>query len=1035
MPNEEQQSAIDQTRASLAEQRAERDTLIAQLAAMRGQLEQSARAAGPNDERVPILKREIEDAAQQLGQAHDRIRETQDRLGGLIGEWLGDDSDRDFSQLDARFPIVLLPVRIETRFDLTPGRPPFLKLRVYPDEIFADTHEEPLTPAELAAGTAYWAACKDGENVAAWRDLLAGRPAPRAAWVALATDPKNPTPPGSRAETWTRAAEAHLLPDRWVALAYRGGKLIRRATSSVITDPLALTLNPNANPKDVEDISGDGLTLARELLWTVDFARAKEAGMGFEMLLDPSDVDAGFDRLIVTGVKSSVSAEQGAAELSGLLDAHHFTRGLAFVRQGTPTNNTTDKPSGYPPPDPNGEMSFATERGPSVRTSETDGTKFMRAVGVAPEIADHLAGADLTEQANARAMNDALWPGTIGYFLEQFMETVLNARAIDATRQYFSESVRGRGPLPAFRIGRVPYALLPVSSLTRWSPGRAASGVDAQLPPLLLKLREIWRTAIPNVPQVGRTGDPDADLAEILAMEASAREVAVRRVLGPDIVASILTANGADVAKWERSREQIGLASWNLLGIAGTLSRGVKMTYADKAGTFRYSLVTDKPLSETETLAPNYIDRLVHMGSIEQVRLQFIARDEPTALLYQLLLHAALREYYNRSIDKLADLRLVDRAVRYEPELVNIAPATTPTPWAHFDQIVPSLTGNRTIGQTILAPEINALSGLVKPYRDALGILAGLPTAELERLFTETMDVCSHRLDAWITSLVSRRLDLMRQTQPTGCHLGAFAWVENLQAKFAARHVSVTLPDGTVAASQKDSGGFIQAPSLTHAATAAVLRNAYLSNLGENPKMYEIDLSSRRVRISRWMLDAVRQGQPVGAVLGYFFERWLHEAKLDKFIDPFRQQFPVGINTARDSGQPVEAITARNVVDGLRLRDAWVAGTISFGEKWAADTRYGRAGVAATRRNRRCALRFVDGGIGPSNRPHKHSRGLRQSRLHDWFASAGTGSCAATAGRAAIDASRRDHPWRTSERGRVVSDCQDTARARGTSFG
>ena len=528
-------------------------------------------------------------------------------------------------------------------------------------------------------------------------------------------------------------------------------------------------------------------------------------------------------------------------------------------------------------------------------------------------------------------MNDALWPGTIGYFLEQFMETVLNARAIEATRQYFSESVRGRGPLPAFRIGRVPYALLPVSSLTRWSPGPNASGVDAQLPPLLLKLREIWRAAIPNVPQVGRTGDPDADLAEILAMEASAREVAVRRLLGPDIVASILTANGADVARWERSREQTGLASWNLLGIDGNTCRaGVKMTYADKAGTFRYSLVTDKPLSETETLAPNYIDRLVHMGSIEQIRLQFIARDEPTALLYQLLLHAALREYYNRSIDKLAELGLVDRSVRYEPELVNIAPATTPTPWAHFDRVVPSLS-TRTIGQAILAPEINALSGLVKPYRDALGILAGLPTAELERLFTETMDVCSHRLDAWITSLVSRRLDLMRQTQPIGCHLGAFAWVENLQAKFAARHVSVTLPDGTVAASQKDSGGFIQAPSLTHAATAAVLRNAYLSNLGENPKMYEIDLSSRRVRIARWMLDAVRQGQPVGAVLGYFFERWLHEAQLDKFIDPFRQQYPVGINTARDSGQPVEAITARNVVDGLRLREAWVAGTISFG--------------------------------------------------------------------------------------------------------
>ena len=41
----------------------------------------------------------------------------------------------------------------------------------------------------------------------------------------------------------------------------------------------ALTLNPNADPKDIADISGDGLKLARELLWTVDFDRAKDAGI------------------------------------------------------------------------------------------------------------------------------------------------------------------------------------------------------------------------------------------------------------------------------------------------------------------------------------------------------------------------------------------------------------------------------------------------------------------------------------------------------------------------------------------------------------------------------------------------------------------------------------------------------------------------------------------------------------------------------------------------------------------------------------
>src|SRR5947207_11041969 len=115
MPNDNQRPAIDETRASLTQQREERDALIARLAAMQAQLEQFSRAAGPNDERMPILKREIDQAAQQLDDAHNRFREIQNRLGGLIGEWIGDDADGDFSKLDARFPIVLLPVRIETR--------------------------------------------------------------------------------------------------------------------------------------------------------------------------------------------------------------------------------------------------------------------------------------------------------------------------------------------------------------------------------------------------------------------------------------------------------------------------------------------------------------------------------------------------------------------------------------------------------------------------------------------------------------------------------------------------------------------------------------------------------------------------------------------------------------------------------------------------------------------------------------------------------------------------------------------------------
>jgi hypothetical protein len=85
--------------------------------------------------------------------------------------------------------------------------------------------------------------------------------------------------------------------------------------------------------------------------------------------------------------------------------------------------------------------------------------------------------------------------------------------------------------------------------------------------------------------------------------------------------------------------------------------------------------------------------------------------------------------------------------------------------------------------------------------------------------------------------------------------------------------------------------GYLQAPSLAHAATAAVLRSGYLADRpngdgGDNP--FAVDLSSDRVHRAKWLLDGVRQGQPLGALLGYRFERGLHDAGLDRFIHRFR---------------------------------------------------------------------------------------------------------------------------------------------------
>jgi hypothetical protein len=137
---------------------------------------------------------------------------------------------------------VLLPVRIETRFGKDDNGGDILKVRIFPDELMADVHEPPLTKEERVAGEKFW---RDGwapeKERDAWRALVAMCPAPRAAWIAHILTPVNvtdrsvgqPVFPDTEMHphSWTRAAEARVLPDRWMVIAYRGHA--EKAVSSV----------------------------------------------------------------------------------------------------------------------------------------------------------------------------------------------------------------------------------------------------------------------------------------------------------------------------------------------------------------------------------------------------------------------------------------------------------------------------------------------------------------------------------------------------------------------------------------------------------------------------------------------------------------------------------------------------------------------------------------------------------------------------------------------------------------------------------
>src|SRR5207302_6977912 len=119
----------------------------------------------------------------------------------------------------------------------------------------------------------------------------------------------------------------------------------------------------------------------------------------------------------------------------------------------------------------------------------------------------HLADADRRDQLAAQLMNRALWPATLGYYLEQMLAPGFSQAAIADARNHFIRYVLGRGPYPAFRVGEVPYALLPTSSFEAWAADAGVTGAETKLPPALRALKRYWSSRLGEVSRVGTSSD------------------------------------------------------------------------------------------------------------------------------------------------------------------------------------------------------------------------------------------------------------------------------------------------------------------------------------------------------------------------------------------------------------------------------------------------------------------------------------------------------------------------------------------------
>jgi len=632
-------------------------------------------------------------------------------------------------------PLLLFPVRVETRFVARRAGPGTdLLLRVYPDDIHLDSHEPALTEEEERRGKEFWAhvtAASGGpdrqEHIRqGWQRLTEQFGTTRAAWIAHVLDPAQSATVTRRNDSWTRAPHTQVLPDRWVAVGYRADT----ARVTAWGKPIPETVAVGPDPRSTDQLDSNGMPPVDEgMKWITDFDTAESIGMGLRIPIMEEDAQAGFDRIVLLGLKASWDAPTTADRLVRLFDAHHYTGSLALVEQQVPTNNTAEASAGYRSTGRDAADSMGVELGSLLVRPGSDGELLAQALGLPTSVFAHVRGADGSEQRRSSLMQSALLALCDSPLLRQ----LLGVAGADVLRDHFTKYVRARGPLPVLRVDSQPYGLLPVAALDRWIS----------------------------------TTDQDQDLA---------------------------------LATWWRAqrstrRRQVPQA------LQTTVEFNPVVLLAQEANAFRYIL---REFPEVSTQQPPLPRRLL------------------TEAFRTLLLTRAFST----------------------------------------------------------------------PHEPAWDEVTTLPEPVRQQLLGEVMDLLTYRLDAWGTSLATRRLAVMRQAAPTGIRLGAYGWVEQVRRAAPLQPVPA-LPAGVPAplSRSEQNKGFVHAPSLGHAAAAAVLRSGYLSqesNRAPGASPFAVDLSSERVHRAKWLLDGVRQGQSLTALLGYRFERRLHERGLDRYIQRFR---------------------------------------------------------------------------------------------------------------------------------------------------
>lgn len=893
--------------------------------------------------------------------------------------------------------------------------------------------ETPLVAPELTAMVAYWQtvwlADKDATGLTlAWSDLLDVVSELRAA--ALIKDYKpsnfNAPPPAattraatmvrvefvvfaatdeleSKLHAWSQPPTANILPERFVLLAYQNGVQALPPQLGNLVAP-RLILGPDPAAEEGEDfrlateddatadpaIKEGDLIFSEHMRWMFDFDDAVAKGMGFKINLSSQQAATGFDRVFVLGMKLGADQAQGQTLVQDLFAQHQTSRkGFSIIKQGTPTNNTEADDSGYSwrqDPDKSFDIYFSdtTPDDPADAAHKRDGRWLAELLGLDPAKLHSVENYYASDIAESKAMQHALWPATLGHFMDSMMHPVFSKQVIEQTRDFFTQYVSGRGALPAIRVGKQPYGILPATNYTHMNwfkrssdrPGLAA-GLNSsnnflvKLYAILLDMDSSWMALQQSrVAHVGKAGDAHQILLDIIGLHPDSVELYKR------YANSLKQVHNAYNAKHFVHSNLISYYPTSFISASGLLAKYgyqingenpepdiFKKVFFENSFILSGPRIDKVPNTEVDPIGiytpdnKNYIGWLINAAktSHDALRLQngFIDDKPPSALLYLLLYHALDLSFIDTSL-KLHVSKGVMSAMQVkqayvEPDFIHIeANNETESRWKYLYKTDAVLTGGQNISLNQYIAQNIATLDEAAAFRDVLAGLEQLqnvPTAGLERAMMEHLDTVSYRYDAWMLGYVHLQLEQMRGLQATnaatpakqGIYIGAYGWLEDLRpdnkiltpVSLPADLQALFNPEGDLV-EDSTNAGYILAPSLNHAVTAAVLRNGHLSS--DNPEEKEelkIKLSSQRVRMALQIIEGIQGGQSLSALLGYQFERGLHDrtdVEADEFIFDLRNAFPLAAKKLRSTApdatadpeyDSIDQIEAKNVLDGV----------------------------------------------------------------------------------------------------------------------